>query len=82
MPGSSATPVPGTIFLTSNSGDHLVRSTNWGRTWRVVLDHPVSQFVFMNRTTGLALVRDGTSQTTYSLFRTIDAGSRWKKVNE
>lgn len=82
MPGSSATPVPGTIFLTSNSGDHLVRSTNWGRTWRVVLDHPVSQFVFTNRTTGLALVREGTSLATYSLFRTIDAGGHWKKVNE
>jgi hypothetical protein len=79
-PGLSATPAPGTILLTSNSDEHLLRTTNWGRTWRVVLDHPVSQFVFTTRTTGFALVRVGESQTAFSLFHTTDAGGRWKQV--
>jgi hypothetical protein len=82
-PGVPAVPVPGTILLqrTSNSGYHLVRSTNWGRTWRVVLAHSVSQVVFTSRTTGFAIVQEGSSQTTFSLFRTIDTGSHWNKVS-
>jgi hypothetical protein len=81
MPGSSATPLPGTIFLTSNSGDHLVRSRNWGRTWRVVLDRPVSQVLFTNRSVGFALVQESANQMSVSLFQTLDAGDHWKKVN-
>ena len=83
VPGLPAVPEPGTILLqqASNSGYHVVRSTNWGRTWRVVLDHSVSQVIFTSRTTGFAIVQEGSSQTTFSLFRTIDAGSHWNKVS-
>jgi hypothetical protein len=81
-PGLSATPAPGTILLTSNSDSHLLRTTNWGRTWQVVLDRPVSQVVFTTRATGFALVRVGTSQTAYSVFQTVDAGGQWKQVSQ
>jgi hypothetical protein len=83
LPGVPAVPVPGTILLqrTSNSGYHLVRSTNWGHTWRVVLAHSVSQVVFTSGTTGFAIVQERSSQTTFSLLRTIDAGSHWIKVS-
>jgi hypothetical protein len=81
LPGSSAAPVPGTIFLTSNSDSHLVRTTNWGRSWHVVLNRPVSQIHFTSRTTGFALVQTGSRQSAFSLFRTVDAGSHWKPVS-
>lgn len=80
LPGLSATPVPGTILLTSNSDYHLVKSTNWGRTWRVVLDRPVSQIVFTNRTNGFALVDDGSNQMAFSVFRTVDVGNHWERL--
>jgi hypothetical protein len=83
VPGLPAVPAPGTILLlrSSNSGNLLVRSSNWGRTWRVVLDHSVAQVVFTSRTTGFAIVQHGSSPTIFSLFRTIDAGSHWNKVS-
>jgi len=83
VPGLPEVPVPGTILLQQawKTRYHLVRSTNWGRTWRVVLDHPVSQVIFTSRTTGFAIVEEGSSQTTFSLFRTVDAGSHWNKVS-
>jgi hypothetical protein len=81
-PGVPAVPDPGTILLqkTSNSGYRLMRSTNWGRTWRVVLTHAVAQIVFTSRTSGFAIVEDTSGQTTSSLFRTSDTGSHWVKV--
>jgi hypothetical protein len=83
VPGLPAVPIPGTILLqkNSNSGYHLVRSTNWGRSWRVVLAHSISQVIFTSRETGFAIVQKRLSRTTYSLFRTIDAGSNWIKVS-
>jgi len=83
VPGLPAVPVPGTILLqhASNSSYQLVRSTNWGRTWSVVLNDPVSQVLFTSPTTGFALVKERSSQATFSLFRTIDAGSHWNKVS-
>jgi hypothetical protein len=81
MPGLSAAPVPGTILLSSNSDDHLVKSTNWGRTWRTVLDHPVSQIIFTGRTDGFALVEEGSSQMAHSVVRTVDEGNHWEKVS-
>jgi hypothetical protein len=80
QPGSSATPAPGTIVLTANSDSHLVRSTDWGRTWRVVLDETVSRFVFTNRLDGFALVRKSSSALASSLFRTVDGGIHWEEV--
>jgi len=82
VPGLPAAPVPGTILhqQASNSSYHLVRSTNWGRTWSVVLNDPVSQVLFTSRSTGFALVKERSSQATFSLFRTIDAGSHWNIV--
>jgi len=81
--GLPAAPLPGTILLqhVSNSSYNLVRSTNWGRTWSVVLNHSVSQVLFTSRTTGFAIVQEGSSQTAFSLFRTTDAGSHWNKVS-
>ncbi len=81
-PGLPATPSPGTILLQRSSGSdyHLVRTTNWGRTWQVVLAHSTSQVIFTSRTTGYAIVQDGSTPETGSLYRTIDAGSRWDQV--
>jgi hypothetical protein len=82
-PGLLAAPKPGTILLqhASNSSYNLVRSTNWGRTWSVVLDHSVSQVLFTSRTTGFAIVQEGSSPNAFSLFRTTDAGSHWNRVS-
>jgi photosystem II stability/assembly factor-like uncharacterized protein len=83
VPGVPAVPEPGTILLQriSKSAFQLICSTNWGRTWRVVLDHPVSQVVFTSRTTGFAIVQVGSSETAFSLFRTIDSGNNWIRIN-
>jgi len=83
VPGLPAVPEPGTILLqqASNSSYRLVRSTNWGRTWSVVLNDPVSQVQFTSRTTGFALVKERSSQANFSVFRTTDAGSHWNKVS-
>jgi hypothetical protein len=83
VPGLPATPVPGTILLqqTKGSGLQLVRSTNWGRTWKVVINRSVSQVVFTSRATGYAVVLQGTSQSVTSLFVTHDAGANWSRVS-
>jgi hypothetical protein len=83
VPGLPAVPVPGTILLqqSSNSIYHLVRSTNWGRTWSIVFDGPVSQILFTSHRTGFAIASRKASQTTYSVYRTIDAGNHWNKVS-
>lgn len=83
VPGLPAVPVAGTILhqRASNSSYRLVRSTNWGRTWSIVLNHSVSQVLFTSRTTGFAIVREGSSETSFSVCRTIDAGSHWTKVS-
>lgn len=83
VPGLPAVPVPGTILLqeAKKSSYHLVRSTNWGRTWSVVLNDPVSQVLFTSRTAGFALVKEKSSQAIFSLYRTIDAGGHWNKVS-
>ncbi len=84
VPGLPAVPGPGTILLqqASNSSYHLVRSTNWGRTWNVVFDGPISQVLFTSRTTGFAIAKERSSHTTYSVYRTIDAGSHWNRVSQ
>jgi hypothetical protein len=84
VPGLPVSLVPGTILLQriSGSGSHLMRTTNWGKTWRVVLDHSVAQMLFTSRTTGFAIVDDGSSQAPLALFRTIDAGNNWIRVSE
>jgi hypothetical protein len=81
--GLPAVPVPGTILLqqASNASYRLVRSTNWGRTWTVVFDGPVSKILFTSHTTGFAIASGKSSRTTYSVYRTIDAGSHWNKVS-
>jgi hypothetical protein len=82
VPGLPAVPIPGTILLQqqSNSSYRLVRSTNWGRTWNVVFDGPVSQILFTSHAKGFAIAREKPSRTNYSVYRTIDAGSHWNKV--
>jgi hypothetical protein len=80
VPGLPAVPGPGTILLQKSSrsnSNRLVRSSNWGRSWRVVLDHPVTQVLFTSRTTGFAIVQHGSSPTTFSLYRTNDSGTDW-----
>jgi hypothetical protein len=83
VPGLPATPVPGTILLqeATNSGVRVIRSTNWGRSWRIVLRRSVSQVVFTSRTDGFAIVKQQTSQTASSLFATNDAGGHWREVS-
>jgi len=82
VPGLPATPEPGTILLqqTTNTSLKLVQSTDWGRTWNVVLNRPVSQVVFTTRSKGFAIVRHGTVQSDTSLFVTDDEGGHWSRV--
>jgi len=83
VPGLPAVPVPGTILLeqVTNASNRLMRSTNWGRTWKVVFDDPVSQVLFTSDTTGFAIASANPSQTTNSVYQTIDAGSHWNKIS-
>ncbi len=80
--GLPATPVAGTILLERSTvpGGHLVRSVNWGRSWRVVLNHAVSDVVFVNRSTGYAIASTGSSPSNSTLFKTVDAGGHWTTV--
>ena len=81
--GLPAAPVPGTIILQrfTNSGGQMVRSTNWGRTWQVVLNNSVSQVEFISRSFGFAIVQRGTTLTDSSLVQSGDAGGRWREVS-
>jgi len=83
VPGLPATPVPGTILLqrTKKSGTQLVRSTNWGQSWKVVLNRAVTQIVFTSRTAGFAIMQDQSNQTGTSLLRTSDAGNHWRAIS-
>ncbi len=83
VPGLPATPVPGTILLQQsvNAGLQLVRSTNWGKTWQVVLKRAVSQVVFTSRSTGFAIVQRRTNLVDSSLFQSSDAGGHWHQVS-
>lgn len=83
VPGLPATPIPGTILLqkSTNLGVQMIRSTNWGESWRVVLRRSISEVVFTNRTDGFAIVKQQTSQTASSLFATNDAGGKWREVS-
>jgi hypothetical protein len=82
-PGLPAVPVPGTILLqqATNSRGQMIRSTNWGRTWAVVLNRSVSQVVFTSRSTGYAIVQRQTNGNRSSLFRTSDAGGHWREIS-
>ena len=82
LAGLPASPVPGTIILerASPSGYRLLRSTDWGHTWQVVLSHYVDQVTFASHATGFALVQV-TSSATYVLYRTLDAGAHWSPVS-
>jgi hypothetical protein len=84
VPGLPATPVPGTVLLdrTVNTGYVLVRSTNWGRTWEVVLNRTVSQVVFPNRSFGFAIVQGRLNFIDSSLFRSSDAGDQWREMSK
>jgi hypothetical protein len=84
VPGLPSTPAPGTILLqqATKSGVQLVRSTNWGRSWHIVLDHPVIQVVFTSRSTGFAIEQRRANQTGSSLLHTSDAGGHWSDVSE
>ncbi len=83
VPGLPAAPVPGTILLqqSTRSGYQLVRSTDWGRSWQIVLTHTPSQIVFTNRTEGFTIVLRHSYQLDSSLFRTFDAGGHWSEVS-
>jgi hypothetical protein len=83
VPGLPASPTPGTILTqhASNSTYRVMRSTNWGRTWSVVLKGSASQVLFTTRTAGIAIVDKPDSQLMSSLFRTSDSGSQWSLVH-
>jgi hypothetical protein len=82
VPGLPATPVPGTILLqrTENSGDELMRSANWGRSWQIVLKRSVSLVVFTSQSVGFAIVQQRTNPLTTTLVRTNDSGIHWSDV--
>jgi hypothetical protein len=81
--GLPATPVPGTILLQqeTKSGNRLVRSSNWGRSWQVVLHRPTSQVVFTGRSIGFAIAQERQYHLGSSLLRTNDAGVHWSEVS-
>jgi hypothetical protein len=83
VPGLPAAPVPGTILLqrATNSRLQLIRSTNWGKNWKVVLNRSVSQVVFASRSTGFAIVQSESNRTHSALFHTSDAGGHWQVVS-
>jgi hypothetical protein len=86
VPGLPATPALGIIILGqyTNYGNRLVRSSNWGRSWRIVINHAVLQVEFVNRSLGFAIADENTSQTSQlnsSLLRTNDGGSHWTVVH-
>jgi hypothetical protein len=82
VPGLPTAPVPGTILLqrATSSGGQIVRSTNWGRTWDVVLNRSVSQVLFTNRSTGFAIEQRRANLTDSSLFQSSDGGGHWRQV--
>lgn len=82
LPGLPIAPVPGTILLqqATNAGSQVVRSTDWGRTWKVVLNRSVAQVVFTSRSVGFAIAQQRTKQTDASLLTTNDAGGHWRHV--
>lgn len=83
VPGLPAAPVPGTVLLqqATKSGSLLVRSTNWGQSWHVVLNHSVSQVVFTSHATGFAIEQRNSNQLDTSLIKTSDAGNNWGAVS-
>lgn len=83
VPGLPATPIPGSILLqrTVGNGYELLLSSNWGRTWQVVLEHSVSQVVFNNRSVGFAIVERQSNPITTTILRTDDSGKLWSGVH-
>jgi hypothetical protein len=83
VPGLPAAPVPGTVLLqqATKSGYQLVRSTNWGQSWHVVLNHSVSQVVFTSHATGFAIEQRSSNQLDTWLIKTSDAGNNWGAVS-
>jgi hypothetical protein len=85
VPGLPATPTPGTILLEqyTNSAHRLVRSTDWGRSWHVVINHAILQVQFASRSDGFAIAVMNMSQTSLntSLLHSSDAGSHWSAIN-
>jgi hypothetical protein len=83
VPGLPALSTPGRIVLdeSRNSGKRaLVLSTNWGRSWHIVLDHSVSQVVSVTRTLAFAVVEKGNNPRMNVLYRSTTAGSSWSRV--
>jgi hypothetical protein len=86
VPGLPATPALGTILLDqyTNYGNRLVRSSDWGRSWRIVISHNVLQVEFVSRISAFAIADQSTGQTSQlntALLRTNDAGSDWSVVH-
>jgi hypothetical protein len=82
--GSPVVSAPGRILLdeSTNSGERqLVLSTDWGKSWRVVLNHSVSQVVFASRNIAFAVVEKANSPSTDSLYRSTTAGTNWSRVS-
>ena len=79
--GLPAAPVPGTILLeqVSSTGTRLVRSTDWGRSWRVVVNETVTHVAFTSRSNGFAISQSANRVRT-TLLHTNTAGSRWVAV--
>lgn len=82
LPGLPTAPAPGTILLqqATKSGSQVIRSTNWGRTWTVVLNRSVTQVVFTSRLDGFAVAQQTSNQIDAKLFFTNDAGGHWRYV--
>ncbi len=80
--GLPAIPRPGTILLVRDVGgaSQLVRTTDWGARWRVVLHRAVSQVAFVSARVGYALTSPTASPLRATLLRTVDGGARWTSV--
>jgi hypothetical protein len=62
---------------TSNARPQLVRTTDFGRSWRVVIGQGVIQVVFVSSTSGYAVIVAGSNPQDTSLVRTVNSGTVW-----
>ncbi len=84
VPGLPATPAAGVLLVerqTSGGVSQLVRSTDGGATWHVVVRHYIRQVELGTRGPGFAIALIGPATSVDSvLLRTVDAGAHWTPV--
>lgn len=84
VPGLPATPAAGVLLVereTAGGASQVVRSTNGGATWRIVVRHELRQVELGPRGPGFAIALIGPPTSVAAvLLRTVDAGAHWTPV--